>query len=57
MDTMANIYILKEVSEVVDLAINCTKKYRNIFIGGNGQKKIMYIQKALDELSIDNIKD
>ncbi len=52
-----NIYVLKEVSEVVDLAINCTKKYRNIFIGGNGQKKIMYIQKALHELSIDNIKD
>ena len=26
-------------------------KYKNIFIGGNGQKKIMCLQKALSELS------
>jgi len=51
-----DICILKEVSEVIDLAMKCTKNYRNIFIGGNGQKKIIYLQKALHRLSIDNIK-
>jgi len=35
------ICILDEVSQVVEFALNCTKKYKNIFIGGNGQKKII----------------
>jgi UDP-N-acetylmuramoylalanine--D-glutamate ligase len=46
-----DVSVLNEVSEVVELALNCTKKYKNIFIGGNGQKKIMYIQKTLNRLS------
>ncbi len=46
-----NVCVLNEVSEVVELAFSCTKKYKNIFIGGNGQKKIMYIQKTLNKLS------
>jgi UDP-N-acetylmuramoylalanine--D-glutamate ligase len=46
-----DVCILKEVSEVVELALKCTKKYKNIFIGGNGQKKIMAIQNALNEVS------
>ena len=45
------ICILEEVSEVVELALKCTEKYKNIFIGGNGQKKIISIQNALIELS------
>ena len=45
------ICILDEVSKVVELALNCTKKYKNIFIGGNGQKKIMSIQNTLNEIS------
>ena len=44
---MGDICILKEVSEVIELALRCTKKYKNIFIGGNGQEKIVYIQKKL----------
>lgn len=46
-----DVCVLKEVSEVVELALQCTKKYKNIFIGGNGQKKIMSIQNALNEVS------
>jgi UDP-N-acetylmuramoylalanine--D-glutamate ligase len=45
------ICILDEVSQVVELALKCTKKYKTIFIGGNGQKKIMSIQNTLNEIS------
>ena len=45
------ICILNEVSQVVEFALKCTKKYKTIFIGGNGQKKIMSIQNTLNELS------
>lgn len=44
---MGDICILKDVSEVIELALRCTKKYKNIFIGGNGQEKIVHIQKKL----------
>ena len=46
-----DVCILKEVSEVVELALKCTMKYKNIFIGGNGQKKIIAIKNALNEVS------
>ena len=49
-----DIYILNEASEVVEIAYKFTKKYNNIFIGGNGQKTITYIQKKLHELSKSN---
>jgi UDP-N-acetylmuramoylalanine--D-glutamate ligase len=49
------IYIVKEVSEVVKLTLKCTEKHQNIFIGGNGQKKITAIQKALLSISNSNI--
>jgi UDP-N-acetylmuramoylalanine--D-glutamate ligase len=45
------ICIINEVSDVVDLALKCVKNYKNIFIGGNGQKKIMSIQNALNQVS------
>ncbi len=45
-----NIIILENVSEVIELAVDCTKKYHNIFIGGNGQQKIMLIQDTLQKL-------
>ena len=45
------ICILTEVSDIVDLALKCVKSYKNIFIGGNGQKKIMSIQNALNKVS------
>ncbi|MBZ2165547.1 Mur ligase family protein [Methanobacterium spitsbergense] len=43
--------IVTKVTDIVDLTVKCTAKYKNIFIGGNGQKKIMCLQKALFELS------
>ncbi len=45
------ICILNEVSDIVNLALKCVKNYKNIFIGGNGQKKIMSIQNALNKVS------
>jgi UDP-N-acetylmuramoylalanine--D-glutamate ligase len=45
------ICILNDVSQVIEQALKCTKKYKNIFIGGNGQKKIIYIQNSLNEIS------
>jgi UDP-N-acetylmuramoylalanine--D-glutamate ligase len=45
------ICILNEVSDIVNLALKCVKNYKNIFIGGNGQKKIMSIQNTLNKVS------
>jgi UDP-N-acetylmuramoylalanine--D-glutamate ligase len=45
------ILILEDVSQVVKMALKCTKKYKTIFIGGNGQEKIGYIQNTLNEIS------
>jgi UDP-N-acetylmuramoylalanine--D-glutamate ligase len=45
------ICILDEVSQVVEMALKCTMTYKNIFIGGNGQKKIISIQNTLNEIS------
>jgi UDP-N-acetylmuramoylalanine--D-glutamate ligase len=50
-----DIYIVKEVSEVVEFVLKCIENHESVFIGGNGQKKIMAIQKALVELSNSNI--
>ncbi len=49
-----DICILNEVSEVIKLAETCSKKFKHIFIGGNGQKKIITIEKALNELASYN---
>jgi len=48
---IGDIFILEAVSEIVELALKCTKKYKTIFIGGNGQKKIISIQNALNNVS------
>lgn len=37
------------VEEVVEFALECSKKYPNVFIGGNGQSKIMKITESLKE--------
>jgi UDP-N-acetylmuramoylalanine--D-glutamate ligase len=44
-----DVCILKEISEIVEFVLKCTQNYKNIFIGGNGQKMIMSIQKTLEE--------
>jgi UDP-N-acetylmuramoylalanine--D-glutamate ligase len=43
--------IVEELSEIVDLVEDFTNIYENIFIGGNGQKKIMSLQKSLFQLN------
>ncbi|MDD3985848.1 MAG: Mur ligase family protein [Methanobacterium sp.] len=45
------ICIIKEEDDIVDITVKCTTKYKNIFIGGNGQKKIISLEKRLSKLS------
>lgn len=46
-----NVCIITEEDDIVDITVKCTDQYKNIFIGGNGQKKIISIQKRLSRLS------
>lgn len=48
------IRIINEVPEIVEAAVNYSKEYKNIFIGGNGQKKILQVQTALNKLVRSN---
>lgn len=41
------IEVLKSVEDVVNFTLTCAKHYKNIFIGGNGQKRLIEIQNAL----------
>jgi UDP-N-acetylmuramoylalanine--D-glutamate ligase len=43
------IFNLTNVEDVVEFALKCSKKYENIFIGGNGQQKIIEITNSLKE--------
>jgi UDP-N-acetylmuramoylalanine--D-glutamate ligase len=40
---------LSDVNEVVEFALKCSEKYPNVFIGGNGQLKIIEITECLKE--------
>jgi len=40
---------LTNVEDVVKFALKCSEKYENIFIGGNGQQKIIEITNSLKE--------
>lgn len=49
------IEVLKNVEEVVNFTLTCVEHYKNIFIGGNGQKRLIEIQNALyKRLSCNN---
>lgn len=50
-----DIRIIKDTSMLMNFAIECSEKYQNIFIGGNGQEKLIWIQKALQRVSKDDI--
>ncbi len=50
-----DIKIIKDTSMIMNFAIECSEKYQNIFIGGNGQDKLIGIQKALQRVSKDDI--
>lgn len=43
------VFILTDVDDVVKFALKCSEKYSNIFIGGNGQQKIIEITNSLKE--------
>lgn len=43
------VYNLTDVDDVVKFALKCSKKYPNVFIGGNGQQKIIEITNSLKE--------
>ena len=40
---------LINVDDVVKFALKCSEKYPNVFIGGNGQRKIIKITESLME--------
>jgi UDP-N-acetylmuramoylalanine--D-glutamate ligase len=37
------------VDDVVKFALECSERYPNVFIGGNGQRKIIEITESLKE--------
>jgi len=41
------IFNLSDVDDVVKFALKCSEKYPNVFIGGNGQRKIIEITNSL----------
>ncbi|WP_321423531.1 Mur ligase family protein [uncultured Methanobacterium sp.] len=43
------IHNLSNVDDVVQFALKCSQKYNNVFIGGNGQRKIIEITESLKE--------
>ncbi len=43
------IFYLDDVDDVVSFALKCSEKYPNVFIGGNGQGKIIKITNSLKE--------
>lgn len=43
------IHNLTNVEDVVEFALKCSESYPNVFIGGNGQLKIMEITESLKE--------
>ncbi|MGO9387706.1 MAG: Mur ligase family protein [Methanobacterium sp.] len=44
-----SIKILNDIKEVIEFTIDCVKKDSIIFIGGNGQNKIMNIKEILEQ--------
>jgi UDP-N-acetylmuramoylalanine--D-glutamate ligase len=48
------IKILSQINEVVELIINSVRINSTIFVGGNGQDKIMEIQEKLKQIKGDN---
>lgn len=49
-DYNGEIRIFKDVSQIVEFISSLHGKHKTIFIGGNGQKKIMAIKKNLEEI-------
>lgn len=47
------IHNLRNVEDVVEFALKCSEKYSNIFIGGNGQRKIIEITESLKAISAE----
>lgn len=43
------IHNLSNVEDVVKFALKCSERYPNVFIGGNGQRKIIEITESLKE--------
>lgn len=50
-----DIKIMESTEDIVDFTAECSKKYNNIFIGGNGQQKLIKIEETLQWLTKDDI--
>lgn len=51
---IGEIKIIKDTDSVLDFALECSEIYKNIFIGGNGQNKLIEMQKTLKRISKDD---
>ncbi len=49
-----NIRIIEDTADIVSFAVECSEKCENIFIGGNGQSKLIEIQETLRRLTKDD---
>jgi UDP-N-acetylmuramoylalanine--D-glutamate ligase len=49
-----NIEIIEDTADIVDFAVKRSEKCENIFIGGNGQNKLIKIHEALRRLTKDD---
>lgn len=50
-----DIHIVESTADIIDFIIECSKDYENIFVGGNGQEKLIEIQETLQWLTKDDI--
>ncbi|MGB9937633.1 MAG: Mur ligase family protein [Methanobacterium sp.] len=50
-----DIKIMESTTDIIDFTVESSQKYNNIFIGGNGQEKLIKIQETLQWLTKDDI--
>ena len=50
-----DIKIMESTADIIDFTMECSEKYEDIFIGGNGQEKLIKIQETLQWLTKDDI--
>jgi UDP-N-acetylmuramoylalanine--D-glutamate ligase len=51
------VFKLSNVDDVVEFALKCSEKYPNVFIGGNGQRKIIEYNKKFKRRRFGRIKN
>jgi len=50
-----DIRIMESTADIINFTVECSEKYENVFIGGNGQEKLIKKQNALQWLANEDI--